>query len=239
MKTAGLLCVVLLMCCVCTAAGEDSPPYDGHESRFELADPNYTRLLLAPTARTLEQGRGYYCNREVLMHGLAYGVTDRLTVEVGGAAFPTGWPPYAVGYCGAKIGIAEGERHALSAGGLYFDGDAGRFGVGFLMWTGGPVDLNFTLGLGGGGWSLHDYSFGGWLPIGFAGVNWRFAKNFAVVGEIWSSPMWFDGLRYSPGITAVRWFGRRWALDAGVVTSSAMWSGDVSAFPVVELSYNF
>ena len=48
--------------------------------RYRHDDPNYTRLLWAPTARTLKAGNGYFADYYVFFPTLAYAVTDRFTL---------------------------------------------------------------------------------------------------------------------------------------------------------------
>jgi hypothetical protein len=42
-------------------------------------DPNYSRLLFAPTGRPLKKGDGYFSDYEVLFPGLAVGLTDHVS----------------------------------------------------------------------------------------------------------------------------------------------------------------
>jgi len=209
-------------------------------SRFDRFDRNYPRNFLAPTARTLEQGAGYLCSRELLLQGVAYGVTDRISVEVGGVLIPP-HVDQAVGYGGLKIGLTSSERFSTAVGGLFATGpELGGFGLGFAMATFGSRDRNVTVGLGGGGWSLVGLGFAGYVPLGFLGTNYRLSESLAIVGEVWSAPLWLEGLRYSPVLLSLRWIGERWAFDAGLITSSAAWGeGEGAVFPVVSLAYNF
>jgi len=194
--------------------------------RFDRFDRNYSRHVLAPTARMLGQGAGYLCSRGLLFQGVAYGVTNRITAEVGGAVFPPDLGA-SIGYGGLKVGLTSSERFSTAIGGLFVAGP-------------GLGDRNVTVGLGGGGWGLHDYDFAGYIPLGFVGATYRLSERVAVVGEVWSAPLRFEGLRYSPVFLSLRWIGEPWAFDAGLVTSSAAWGGDgIPALPVVTLAYNF
>jgi hypothetical protein len=51
-------------------------------------DPNYSRLLFAPTGRPLRAGDGYFSDYELLFPGVAYGLTDNVTLAGGVAIVP-------------------------------------------------------------------------------------------------------------------------------------------------------
>ncbi|HET6568559.1 MAG TPA: hypothetical protein VFG50_11395, partial [Rhodothermales bacterium] len=51
--------------------------------RFTRLDPNRTRLLVAPTARPLKAGQGYFADYEIFLPFVAVGVTDRISIGGG------------------------------------------------------------------------------------------------------------------------------------------------------------
>jgi hypothetical protein len=54
---------------------------------FLRADPNRTRLLFAPTGRTLSAGEGYFSAYEIFFPFLAVGITDFITLAGGMTLF--------------------------------------------------------------------------------------------------------------------------------------------------------
>ena len=51
-------------------------------------DPNYSRLLFAPTGRPLAKGDGYFSDYELVFPGVAYGLTDNLSLAGGVSVIP-------------------------------------------------------------------------------------------------------------------------------------------------------
>ncbi len=60
-----------------------------HAGAFFLPDPNYSRLMFAPTGRPLRRGDRYFFNHYVFFPGMAYGLTDHFTM-FGGVSFIPG-----------------------------------------------------------------------------------------------------------------------------------------------------
>ena len=99
--------------------------WDG--KNFLKSDPNKTRLFFAPTARTLEQGDGYFAAYEIFFPFLAVGITDFITIS-GGVSLVPGATEQIV-YIGPKVRFIHLENFDLGAGFIYSHFDESDFGV--------------------------------------------------------------------------------------------------------------
>ena len=133
----------------------------GHEDWFP--NPNATRLFFAPTGQMLAKGEGYFSDYEVLFPGVAYGLTDNITIGGGVSLFPTGLDKQ-VWYLTPKVGASVNPRLHLSVGALV----AGVPGE-------DPVGAVYGVGTAGDA----DESFTGGIAYGFAGR--KFSSEFAVL----------------------------------------------------------
>jgi hypothetical protein len=138
-----------------------SPGRPGEEDWFP--NPNATRLFFAPTGQMLAQGDGYFSDYEVLFPGVAYGLTDNITIGGGVSLLPTGLDKQ-VWYLTPKIGASVNPRLHLAVGALVA-GVPGEDPVGAVYGVG-------TLGDG-------DASLTGGIAYGFAGKE--FSSEFAVL----------------------------------------------------------
>lgn len=82
-------------------------------------DPNYSRLLFAPTGRPLRKGDGYFSDYELLFPGVAYGVTDNVTLSGGFSVIPGLGLTEQLFYVSPKLGFDLGERASVAVGGLF------------------------------------------------------------------------------------------------------------------------
>jgi len=133
----------------------------GHEDWFP--NPNATRLFFAPTGQMLAKGEGYFSDYEVLFPGVAYGLTDNVTIGGGVSLLPTGLDKQ-VWYLTPKVGASVSPRLHLSVGALVA-GVPGEDPVGAVYGVGtlGDADASFT----------------GGIAYGFAGR--KFSSEFAVL----------------------------------------------------------
>ena len=58
------------------------------EGVFYRFDPNYSRLMFAPTGRPLRQGEGYFSDYYVFFPGISYGITDNIGFMAGASVIP-------------------------------------------------------------------------------------------------------------------------------------------------------
>jgi hypothetical protein len=206
------------------------------DGSYWFPNPNATRLLFAPTAYNLRQGEGYFSDYYIIFPGVAYGVTDRVTIG-GGVSLIPGAGSSQLLYVTPKVGLVQGERGALAVGGLFAtvpdlfdDGDAASFGILYGVGTLGSRENNVTLGLGFG------YQ-GGRVsgdPVVMLGGQTRVARRLALVSENYFAPGAFDSALLSYG---ARFLGEQLAFDLGFLNRSS--DPIFPGFPYVGVVVNF
>jgi hypothetical protein len=138
---------------------------------FWMEDPNLTRLMFAPTGRTVRAGEGYVGVFELFFPFASYGVTDWLTLAGGTPVFPE-----AIGrilYIAPKARVFSGAGLDVSAGVLaMFD-------------LQGNIDEDASVGIlyGVGTWGTPDRSLTGGAGWGFAGTDVENRPVFLLGGE--------------------------------------------------------
>ena len=207
---------------------------------FSGPDPNYTRLMFAPTGRPLRRGDRYFFDYYVFFPGLAYGFTDRFGVAGGLSVIPGLGLTDQVLSLAPKLGLYASDDFALSAGVLYMNVAAeGAGGMAFVVGTKGRADKSFTCGIGLGyiaeeGEAV-DFAE---HPVLLLGGNIRLSESLALVSENWLILGEDIGIDQQPLGLALRFFGPRIAVDAGAIII-----GEVikEGFPIPWLSfvYNF
>jgi hypothetical protein len=191
------------------------------DGRYWFPNPNSTRLLFAPTAYNLRRGEGYFSDYYVVLPGVAYGVTDRVTIG-GGVSLVPGAGASQLLYVTPKVGVVQREGAALAVGGLFatipdlLDEDNGprSFGVLYGVGTLGSRENNATLGVGFG-------YVGGDLsgtPVLMLGGQRRVARRLALVTENYAAPGAFDSALLSYG---ARILGEQVALDLGFFNATS------------------
>ncbi|MDP2039384.1 MAG: hypothetical protein Q8L04_18555, partial [Ignavibacteria bacterium] len=85
--------------------------------KYVRRDPNTTRLLFAPTGKTLKQGKGYISDYELFFPFVSVGVTDEITLS-GGVSLIPGMKNQIV-YFAPKVALIQDQNSGLSAGLLY------------------------------------------------------------------------------------------------------------------------
>ena len=93
------------------------------EGEFRRGDPNRTRLLFAPTARSLKAGQGYFSIYEIFFPMLAFGVTDFATIAAGISLFP--FVPNQLVYLAPKVTPLHFGSVDAAGGILYINTTAG------------------------------------------------------------------------------------------------------------------
>jgi hypothetical protein len=198
------------------------------DGEFIRYDPNRTRLLFGPTARTLKQGNGYFSTYEIFFPSIAYGVTDFITLS-GGVSLVPGVDEQAI-YAGAKVGIFESEVVTLGGGFIYAHVSDTDFGTAYGVATIGSQRAALTVGLG---WGFIDWEFSG-TPALMIGGEVQLSNSIKLVTENWLPPD-TDFAIISLGI---RFFGDNLAADIGLVTYTDV--GDGFPFlPWLGFVYNF
>jgi hypothetical protein len=212
-----------------------APPAAGRRR----ADPNYSRLMFAPTGRPLRQGDGYFSDYELVFPGFAAGVTDNLSLAGGVSMIPGLGLTEQLAYFSPKIGFQLSESAAVSVGALIagtgVDDSIDAVGIGFVVGTFGKPDASLTLGLGAA--RELGSEFARTEPIVMIGGEVRLSDSVALVSENWlmvgdASPSeWPFGL-------ALRFFGERLSADVGMVLMGEVLAEGLP-IPWVSVSYHF
>ncbi len=190
---------------------------------FQPADPNASRLFFGPTARTLEQGTGYFADYYLFFPVVGYGVHERVMIS-GGVSLIPGASNQLV-YVAAKAGVVRSPTFALAVGGFWatVPGEAGAsLGSGYGVATWGTEDHAVTF-MGGYPFTAHDIAP---EPMFMLGGETRVGSRTKLLAEFWKFPETSD----VPVIFGVRWFGDRIAVDFGFVYPLG---SDTNGFPFV------
>ena len=202
-------------------------------------DVNDTRLLFSPTGRPLRKGEGYFSDFELLFPGVAFGLTDHLSIAGGMSVIPTIGLDEQAFYVAPKLGFQLSDRVAVAAGALYGagpDDEVDDFGLAFGVATFGRPDKSLSLGVGVAAADLADgvdpaaiLMIGGAVTvsprIALVSENWLFLHDDFELGE-------------QPIGLAVRFLGDRLSADVGFVTvPAALDEGGI--IPWVSVSYRF
>jgi hypothetical protein len=203
---------------------------------FDRTDPNATRLLLFPTARSLPAGAGRFGTYTVFPT-VAYGVTNALDVSLG-ATIPV--EGFGVLNLNAKATPIETDAFSAAVGAsalLPYGEDAGGVGGTFYgALTFGTPEQAFTVGgvgvYGGDDPGDLEVGAGGALMVGFErqlseGVKFL-TENYVGLAD---SEI---GLLASAG---VRFFGDN--LSADIAPILAAGDGEVTFFPIPYFSFSY
>ena len=204
-------------------------------------DPNYSRLLFAPTARPLARGDGHFADYELVFPGVAYGITDNLSLGGGISVIPGLGLREQVFYVAPKLGWNLGGKGAVAVGGFFaqaggwddYDGDD-AVAVGYAIGTLGGRDRSLSLGVG----AMKDLNGGRVTPLLMLGGSATVARHVALVGESWLHlGETFEAREQALGL-GVRFFGERLSADVGVILVADLWD---EGFPVPwgSISYHF
>ena len=206
---------------------------------FFHPDPNYTRLMYAPTGRPLRRGDSYFYNHYIFFPGMAYGITDRISLSGGVSVLPGVGLDEQLLSVAPKLGLYTSDEVALSAGVLYMRVQDDAVGMAFMVGTKGSPDKSFTCGIGLGyiAEEGEDVDFAE-HPVLLLGGNIRLSESMALVSENWLITGEDLGLDQQPLGLALRFFGPRIAVDAGVIIIGEVLK---EGFPIPWLSfvYNF
>jgi hypothetical protein len=182
------------------------------DGQYWLPNPNRTRLYVAPTARMLKEGEGYFADVYLFFPGFQYGLTDHLTLGGGMSIIPGVAFDEQMFYITPKVGTEVTEHLSVAAGALL--GSAG----GNDGTSGGVLYTGFTLGTA-------DASFTGGFGYGFAddeettlvivGGERRLNRRVSFVTENWYFPEIDEGL-ISYGL---RLFGETLSADVSLINS--------------------
>ena len=207
---------------------KEIPAADLHDGQYWFPNPNSTRLFFAPTGQMLKKGQGYVSDYELFFPGMAYGLTDNVSIGGGVSLFPAGIGDQ-VYYLTPKIGVSVTDKVHLAAGVLFAGTQGGTGGISYGVGTFG--DGNASVTLGGG------YGFAGGKiqskPVGMAGGELRLSRRIGIVTENYLLPVADNNVVYSFGF---RFMGENLTTDLALVNTPG--SGSIG-FPYVDFVFRF
>ncbi len=207
---------------------KEIPASDLREGSYWFPNPNSTRLFFAPTGQMLKKGEGYVSDYELFFPGIAYGVTDNISIGGGFSLLPAAASDQAY-YFTPKIGFSPAEKVHLAAGVLFAGTKGGTGGVYYGVGTLG--DGNASVTLGGG------YGFAGGKiqrkPVGMLGAEKRVSRRISVVTENYLLPVSGNNLLYSFGL---RFLGEKITTDLALFNVA---NSHVIGFPWVDFVFRF
>lgn len=199
-----------------------------HSGEYWFPNPNETRLFFAPSGQMLKKGEGYFADYELFFPGVAYGVTDNISIGGGVSIFPTGLDEQ-VYFVTPKVGMSFSDQIHVAAGLLLAGTGGGNGGVGYGVGTLGDGDGSITFGLGWGfaGGDIES------KPVVMLGGEKRVSRRIAIVTENYLLPISEDNLVYSFG---VRFMGEKLTTDLALFNVSG--SGTIG-LPYVDFVFRF
>ena len=208
-------------------AAVDPNALRGGEYRF--ANPNLSRLYVAPTGRMLKQGEGYFSVVYLVLPGFQYGLSDHVTLGGGMSILPGVAIDEQLLYVTPKVGAQVGENVSVAAGALLGMLGEGHHTAGILYAgsTFGTPDASITAGLGYG------FADSDETTMMIAGGEKRLGRRTSLVSENWYFPEIDKGL-VSFGL---RFFGESLSADLCLINdpSDPIYPG----LPYVDFVFNF
>ena len=195
-------------------------------------NPNRTRLLIGQNARSLKAGDGYFFDLWIFFPGLAYGITDNISISGGASMIPDA--DDQMFYFTPKIGFSATENLDLAANVTIFRlwDETFYFGQGNMTYGTDDMSVTFGLGLAWSNEGVMD------KPAVSGGGEYRIDRRLALVGEGWFIPDEDDDGQLVLG--AVRFLGREMTIDLGIASSLESDSeGDAEWVPYLDFVWNF
>ena len=206
------------------------------EGKYWFPNPNSTRLYFAPTGRMLRKGEGYFADYYLLFPGIAYGVTDNISIGGGMSLIPGIGLDDQMFFFTPKIGLKAARTLSFAAGALLVnvpdmdDGESTLVGIVYGVGTFGTLDKSFTAGLGYG-FAEGDFAE---KPMVMLGGEIRFARRMSFVTENWI----FPGLDEPLVSYGVRFIGEKLSVDLAFINligENAIFPG----VPYIDFVFNF
>lgn len=192
-----------------TAVGDPAPASSPKSNPDWYPDPSPTRLIVGPTARSLERGKVYLdLNGFVGGPFLQVGITDRISIGAGTPVLIPGIRPGEAFIVTPKVQLFKGSNTAAAVGLIYGSDSHGRAAIAYGVVTRGSDDASVTVGLalppvwGGEGGSR--------APIVMLGGEKRVTRTVKLISE--------NFLASQGGVVGggVRFVGRHATFDVGV-----------------------
>jgi hypothetical protein len=201
------------------------------KGRYWSPDPNRTRLFIAPTARPLKSGQGYFSTYEIFFPMLAIGITDFFTAAGGITLLP--FSAYQVLYLAPKITPIQVGEIDVAAGVLYIKPtwESESIGIAYGVATYGETPAGLTFGLG---WGFAEGEMQN-KPIVLLGGELRVTNSTKLITENWIPPD-SDWNYLSIGM---RFYGEHIAADFAFIYPTGAEAEGFPFMPWVGFAYNF
>ncbi|MCC7437516.1 MAG: hypothetical protein IT211_03365 [Armatimonadetes bacterium] len=183
-----------------------------------LTDPTTFRNVVMPTAESLGKGRAFVGSYDVAGLIGGYGITDRITVIGGGTYVPAAISQLLVGTIGAKWEFfREGELSIAVGGHVGYssipESDI-TLAAPFAVVSFGDRESRLNLAAGYS-WKHHVTPFETFnrkaAVVGIGG-DITLGRGFKMAAEGYV----LESSGIAPVVISARWFGERWAFDAGL-----------------------
>jgi len=193
---------------------------------FLPVDSHNTRLLFAPTGRSLRKGEGYVGFYEVSLPFVQVGVTDRLSIG-GGTPLYFGGGSERPFWFTPKLQVLGGEKAQAAVGAIHVQYEDLSAGIAYGVATIGPAERATSIGLG------YTYSSkGGNSPIVMIGGEYRATRRIKWITENW---LWRGaGNGFVSG--GIRFLGERLSADVGLIVPLI---DEPIGFPLVSFAWHF
>lgn len=210
--------------------------------RYRYTDPNHTRLLWAPTARTLKARSGYFADYYIFFPSFAYAVTDRFTLYGAISIIPGIGLNEQIFFFAPKLGIVQKRNFALSTGVMVVKVPEADVipGIVYGVSTWGNSDKSLTVGLGWGwiydkeeAWEVMN------SPIIMVGGEHRVSSGIKLLTENWWLPGVEDATEHPVLSIGIRFFGEHLAADLGFFHVVRIGMEGFPLIPWVDFVYNF
>lgn len=195
---------------------------------YYFPNPNATRLVFAPTGRMLSQGEGYFSDYWVFFPGIAFGVSDKVTLGGGMSIFPES--SEQILYFTPKVGVLQSPKINFAVGGLFATAGDNSAGILYGVGTWGEPDASFTAGLGYG------YADGDLAsnPAIVLGGESRVSPRVSFVTENYLLP---GGSVILAG--GLRFMGRGISFDLALTSFNESGGENFCCLPFIGFVYNF
>lgn len=183
-----------------------------------LIDPTTFRNIIMPTAESLGKGKAFVGSYDVVGLIGGYGITDRITVLGGGTYVPAAISQLLVGTIGAKWEFLREGNLSFAVGGHIGYSSIPESDITlaapFTVASYGDRESRLNLAVGYT-WKHHVTPFETFnrkaAVLGIGG-DITLARGFKMAAEGYV----LESSGIAPVVVTARWFGERWAFDAGL-----------------------
>lgn len=195
------------------------------------ADPNETRLFVAPTARIQDFGLGFISTSQILFPSISISPTEFFQLTTGVSFFPGNSFKDQFKFISPKIRIYNADNLHLGFGLTYLDGKNYYSTSAYLLSTldGNPFSISGGFGF------VHNKNRISHNPIFMIGIERKISEKSKLISENWMHPD-IPGFIFSIGF---RFWGDNFAADFGLFTNSATIDRSYPILPYVGFEYNF